>query len=507
MNAVAYQELKLRLAPRMSGLQLMVAKESAKFLGVNVASRGLSALRAIVVARLLSPEDYGVLTVLLLVAFYLQCLDFGAGLATMREIPVLEARGRDADVLRLEREVFGWEIFVGTVTALGVFAFVVWSAQDTGAAAHLRAWMALPVYVFLELLRQILQSYLQSRREFGRLRRVMLCHAIADITAAVALAALWGLAGAAAAMAVASLVVLAYLLWDDRGRQPYRPLRIPWSTLRGLIGAGFPLLFQHVMWFNMTAVDKLVILSFIDRESLAYYAIAQTIAGSMLLVSGALNKVTGPLIVRRLAETSDPASLVGMVRRSVLVLAYGLLVVVATIWLCGPTFFALALPRYVQAVPLLDVTSLSMYAIGVTFGVMSLYLALGRQMLQGYMLVGAITITAATSVVLIILGFGVLGVAVASLIASAGYLAIFVGVGLRMLGQSGTSVARDLAAMLLPLVVGAGFLLLVNLGPGVLGIPRNWLASGVLATTVVLSCGGVWMALGGGPFRTRARAS
>ena len=156
----------LRLPNHRAGARpgLWVVRESALFLGVNVAFRGLGAVRAIIVARLMAPDDYGVLATLVVAAFYLQCLDLGVALATMREIPTLAGRGREADALRLQREVFAWELVVGTVVGAAVFAWALWSWSERGTAAW--AWLVLPAFVVGEPLRQTLLSYLQSRREF-----------------------------------------------------------------------------------------------------------------------------------------------------------------------------------------------------------------------------------------------------------------------------------------------------------------------------------------------------
>lgn len=490
------ERLGMRLLPGISTLQKVVARQWALFLGANSVSRVLGAARAIVVARLLSPDDYGLLATLLVVAFYLQCLDLGVGLATTREIPALEATGRHAEAARLQRRVFAWELIVGGLVGAGVLAGVLVRANRVGSAAYLAAWMALPAYAYSELIRNTLQSYLQSRREFARVRRAMITQAAADITVTVALAEVWGIAGAVAGMTLASLVVVAYLGWLSRDLGPYRPARLPWPALRGLIALGVPMLLQNVMWFNITNVDKLVILSFIDRQSLAYYSIAQTIAAVVLLVSASLAQVIGPLMIRRYAETSTAASLVGLVRRSVFILAYGLPVLPAIIWLVGPALFALVLPRYAAAVPLLDASSVAMYAIGITLGLWSLYVTLERQGLQVGLLAAAMSLSAGMGIVLIRLGWGVAGVAIGAVVASVLYMAAFVAIALRLLGRTGAEIVRDLGRTLLPVLLCATMVVILNIVPGGWGLSRIWLAVPAFLITVTVSGAGLRLALG-----------
>ena len=487
MQAVADVAQKPQALAGVPGLRGVVVKESAWLVGANAVSRALGLIRGVLVARLLSPSEYGSLTTLVLAAFYLQLFDGGVGYGTLRQIPWLDGLNKEQEAIQLQRQVIGWEMLVG-LASVAAIAALAWLIRPSGERLPLILWLILPGYVLGELLRNAVQSYLQSRRRLHQLRVSMVVHAVLDLLLTSVFAWRWGLTGAMAGLSLTALSVTGFLVWQSRSEPVWRPMRLPWSTARTLAGIGLPIMLQTLIWFNMTNVDKIVILSTLDRAALAYYAIAQSIGASLLLISGAVTRVNGPLMIGRLAETSDPAALYPMVRRVTTVLAYGLPILTALVWCVSPLFFGWLLPRYQDAVPLLDVIGVGMSAIGITFGVSFLYVAMGRQMLNTLMLFGSVCLTAALSLLLLALGWGVLGVAVASTISSGIYLTVFLVAGFRMLGRSGLRLAADVGRLLLPVGLCAlGAAVLVRSG-GQAAASRTWVSVGMLAGLFALGC-------------------
>ena len=490
------EALKYEWGPRLFGTisatQQGVVRESALLVGANVVQRAFGVLRGFIVARLLAPADYGVLASILVASFYLQTLELGVGWGTSREIPLLRGRQKIAEVDRLEREVFWWELFIGVLVGVGLLGWMLWARP--GPASHRRAWLALPFYVAAELIRNMLQCFLQAREEFARLRRSMVWQALLDLTLAVVLTSLWGLPGATAGLVLSSASLIVYLMWDTRHTQLWVPARMEWPLFRVLVAAGLPLMLQNMLWMNMTNVDKLVILSRLNTESLAYYSMAQTIAASVLLVAAAVSRVNGPMMVRRFGETADAAALYGMSYRTVIILAYGLPVLVATMWLLGPAIFSIVLPKYTASLPLLDLTGLTFYGMAITLGVSSLYVALGRQALNGLLLLIGMVVTAGLSLFFIAIGWGVIGVAVASAVSACAYVTAFLAIGLRMVGRRGRPFAADLARALFPLAACVVFVACLAVGPKA-GPGRTWLAAAILVAASAIALGGITSSL------------
>ena len=486
-NALRFARARNLLGP-LSATAQGVVRESAWLVGANVVQRGFGVLRGVIVARLLAPADYGLLASILVAAFYLQTLELGVGWGTSRQIPLLRGRQKTADVDLLEREVFWWELAVGLLVAAGLFAYILWVRPEP--ASHARAWLALPLYVVAELLRNMLQCFLQAREEFARLRRSMVWQSVIDLALAVILTWTWGLPGAAAALVLTSAGLVAYMMWNTRHTQIWKPARMPWPAFRLLVLAGLPLMLQNMLWINMTNVDKLVILSRLTTESLAFYSMAQTIAASVLLVAAAVSRVNGPMMVRRFGETADPAALYGMSYRTIIILAYGLPVLVAGMWLLGPTFFSMVLPKYTASVPLLDLTGLTYYSMAITLGVSSLFVALGRQALNGALLLVGMVVTAGLSLLFIAIGWGVLGVAVASAISACAYVTAFLALGLHLVGRRGRALAADLARALFPLTATVVFAGCLTAAPKA-GPLRTSLAVAILLATTGIAGAGI----------------
>jgi len=283
-------------------------------------------------------------------------------------------------------------------------------------------------------------------------------------------------------------------MWDTRHTQLWVPARMEWPLFRVLVAAGLPLMLQNMLWMNMTNVDKLIILSRLSTESLAFYSMAQTVAASVLLVAAAVSRVNGPMMVRRFGETADPSALYGMSYRTVIILAYGLPVLVAMMWLLGPAIFSIVLPKYTASLPLLDLTGLTFYGMAITLGVSSLYVALGRQALNGLLLIIGMVVTAGLSLFFIAIGWGVMGVALASAISACAYVIAFLAIGLRMVGRRGRLFASDLARALFPLAASVVFAACLAFGPKA-GPGRTWRAAAILIAASAIALGGMTSSL------------
>jgi len=209
-------------------------------------SRVLGVIRGVIVVKLLSPSDYGLLTAIVLAAFYLQLLDCGVGWGTVRQIPWLDGLNKETDVIHLQRQVLGWEVGVGCVAGLMVVCYL-WLVPPATSTAHLVAWCFLPLYVLMDLLRNAMQTYLQGRRRFDQLRWSMLVHAVMDVLLTSALTWWWGLPGAVAGISLTAFSVVGYLAWHSRGTTVWRPLRMPWATIWTLAGVGLPIN-MHPNW-------------------------------------------------------------------------------------------------------------------------------------------------------------------------------------------------------------------------------------------------------------------
>jgi hypothetical protein len=147
------------------------------------------------------------------------------------------------------------------------------------------------------------------------------------------------------------------------------------------------------------------------------------------------------------------------------------------------------LPKYLPSVQLLDFSSLSFYAMAVTIGASSVYVALERQVLNGLLLLGGMAITVILGLIFVNMGKGTLGVAMASAMSSCAYLVVFLVCGLRMVGRSGRGLFRDLTIVLLPMTLCVGSVVALESASRT-GFSRLPLTIFLLAATSVLALWG-----------------
>jgi len=90
----------------------------------------------------------------------------------------------------------------------------------------------------------------------------------------------------------------------------------------------------------------------------------------------------------------------------------------------------------------------------------------------------------------IAIGWGVIGVAVASAVSACAYVTAFLAIGLRMVGRRGRRFASDLARALFPLAACVVFVACLAVGPEA-GPGRTWLAAAILVAASAIALGGI----------------
>ncbi len=390
----------------------------------NYATVGGQSLRTLIVARILSPAQFGILNITNVGSNLTAYTDIGAGIHGERL--AAEERGRgdlEASRRRLIESggarMFPALVFAGLLAAGAVVAWMLGLPET-----------ALPL-AFIAVSAPLMALWLACRgwlHVHGEIRSIMWCQ-MAQVTIwltivpAAAFAA--GLPGALFAMAFSYVPPIAIASrWA-----PVTRLVVPrWTALRNLVGHGFALWVIQLSMFGFVNSDQVIISTLAGSAALGHYAIAMLVATALAALSdgAALSGHVKTLeTVARQGYLSPRIPSVTTVMHTAQA-GFGILVPLA--WVGAAVMIHFFLPQYVAGLPAVALLGAGMSLMGVVVSSNSALLSCNLHRRVPFVYLCAIAVKAVAAYFLVSVWPGVVGVAAASLLGS-----LTVGLGMVLL--------------------------------------------------------------------------
>lgn len=367
-------------------------------------------LRTLLAARLLGPEPLGAWNVIQLVLDNGGMLLFGTQQGLDQSVPPRLVAG-DAEGERRVKRAALFNIL--SLTTLYALCCLVWIA--VGRSKVRDAWgfagvgVALAC-VFATNLSNYQTSIQRSHGDMDTVRRWMLIQGAIGGMLGLVLTPWLGVWGLLGGWAVGCFSALAFTTARSRPFAPLSPA--PATEGLDLVQAGFPHYVYLASTLMMRQLDRLIILRFLGIEMLGFYGLAVMALALMLYLPDAVTYVIYPRLQREYAEAgNDPEAIRERVEKvlrvlAILVPAFGAL----AFFLVGPAVQFL-LPRFTPG--LTAVRVLCFGAAGLAFGNFAsiVLMTTGRQTL---LMPGAVLSTVAGAgldLLAVRLGYGITGVA------------------------------------------------------------------------------------------------
>jgi O-antigen/teichoic acid export membrane protein len=394
-------DLPLSPARRPSVLQRIAAYSASR--GVT---EGLLGLRGVFLATVLGPAGFGAWAVLRLSMRY---ASFGAlGVFRGLELELLGARRRDetgADAMA--GAALGFILAeAGTLASIALVAsFVV---GDPNRALVFRGFAAAVVF---EQVYTYALVWTRVRTTLRRYASLEMANAALQLVCAISLAWMWGLPGAFAGMALASVLAVALAsTWVE-----FRPaLRM--VPLRRLLGIGIPITASMFLATSLYTADRWVVAALGGATLLGYYAFAASLAD----VTGSFAWVVRTVVFADVyghAQSSGAAAAIDRhVDRSVLPFARLYPPLLGALACVLGAVVSLVVPQYVAAIAPARVFLMSGAAAGLVGLAAVGAVAAGRHRSLPFLSAGGLVVSLSLSVVAVRLGRGLETVAVAALI-------------------------------------------------------------------------------------------
>lgn len=386
----------------------------------RVYGAAISGIQAIYIARVLGPEEFGVFNLIYLIGWYIGLVNFGSRDVAFRDIPYYRGQ-KDPAREKLSRDVsFTTEILWRLVSSFGLavaallvkepllrYGLLLWSVSLFGMRmAELYNTISTVEQDFLAV------SWINSLR-------------LTIIFAVVLLTIRWmGVYGPVLAPAVGSAV--AVVLYARR-----HPLAFDFSLdreqIKRMVKVGVPLAtLTFVFWLYQNA-DRSVIAAVLSKSDLGYYAIASFIVQFVIQLPSDFITVLQPKLYRELGKDNQLADIKGLVVQTTRTYAYLSPLGVLLLWTWFPVMVDLLLPKYGPSVPLLRILSIAIFFSFLLMVPHTILYSPGinRQTACVVVWTGCAALTAGVGYALIRMGYGLSGIAAASVLGRAAAAAVF----------------------------------------------------------------------------------
>ena len=336
-------------------------------------SRGLQLVKFVVLARLLSPEDFGLFGIVMLAIATLGTFTqtgFGAAL--------IQRRGNTEDFLDTAWTV---QVIRGLVVAVALFALaplVGWFFDEARAAALLRVMCA---SVVLGGLVNIGVIYFRKELEFHKQFVYDLVPAGLSLIVGVALAyrlrSVWALIWAGMATAVVQCI-LSYII------HPYRPrVRFDGPQAAELFRFGRWVLAMSVVDFLAMQGDRAVLAKLLGASVLGVYSVASTFAG---LPASEIRSLTDVVMMPAYAKVQDCKGKLGRAFLDVFEIVFSLALPLGVFMMLAAPEIVLGVlgPKWRSAITILRILAIAGVLRAVIGTTGPLFIGAGRPHLQFY---------------------------------------------------------------------------------------------------------------------------
>jgi O-antigen/teichoic acid export membrane protein len=391
-----------------------ILTDTAKISTTRVYSIVLAVIQGFVVARVLGPEMYGLLSLILLIAFYANLIGPGLLDVANRELPFLAGKGDTQGAHRLRSVGFSGDLLWRAFLCVCVLVAAIFQSNEI-----LRYGLIITaITLFTARLNEIYSVVCQVKNDFHLLSKATFL--TSTLTSGLIIATVyWG--KVFSPLLVPLVVSLVIIFYYQRHTRLEMEFSVDRTELKRMIRIGIPLqLLTVVVWIYRSS-DRTMVASLLDTTSLGYYALAVNIVQYLQLPQNDFVLVLRPRLYELLGRSEDPAELRAYIVKPTLIIAYLVPFVIGLVWLCSPVIVMALLPKYAGSISVLKILALDVYfATILLMPHILLYSAkVNRQTHCVYVWGGATVVTVILSYVFLRMSWGIEGVAVAMVLGQA----------------------------------------------------------------------------------------
>lgn len=291
---------------------------------VKYIALGFAFIKDIINAKYLGPELLGLLGNLMLIFRYLTYSDLGILYSMSREYPLaLSESTEKANKVLSSTYTF---LLYESIAIFGITILLSNSLFDNTSLVKSEFIILLVGAAILEQLNRYFINYYRLKEEFKKLNNIEMLKNSLLLVLVIVLINKYQVIGILWSMLISSTVSLVYANITKKDLK----LGIEKGILSDLIKVGVPLLVYNLGFYILTTVDRLMIIKYLDYESLGYYTFASQMGSATLMFITSVLYLEYPKAIRQLNSntTSSVDSTNYMLKNTKYIEIFGILLAV-----------------------------------------------------------------------------------------------------------------------------------------------------------------------------------
>ncbi len=387
----------------------------------TIIAQVITVLASILTRRFLGPTQMGVWVFLQVLLNYTEFSALGTTMAASLEIPLHNGKRDLEQSRRITNAAFSFAVISSLAVSCLVIAYAVWRRQALGEVLFYGFLMA-AAFVVLQRFNSLAITLVRADKQFTLAGKQMLYSSIINVVLIALFSYRFRLYGFLAAMALSLIFNIAYLSYRSGLRVRFT---LDWAQMGSLIRYGFPLITLGFAVTVFDTMDPLFIKHFIGFEVLGLYSVALMTLNYLTAVPNSVGVVTIPHLQEKYGETGNSAELRGYLKKVDAGYSALMIFLIGGAWILVPWLIRMVLPKYVDGIPALQALSLSSFFMAMAQAGYAPFLYVIRKH-NSLLLLTTISclVAAGSNAVALYLGYGLLGIAVATVFSSFFYYSL-----------------------------------------------------------------------------------
>ncbi|PPA70137.1 polysaccharide biosynthesis C-terminal domain-containing protein [Jeotgalibacillus proteolyticus] len=308
---------------------------------VSACSAAISFITGIWIRNILGPEEYGLWLIYSLFLVYGYYLQFGILEGFSRDVPRVLGQGNTGQAIKIRSTVYTWMFLSSGGSILGVLVLLVLPLTYTETALGIIAMLLVPI----QNLVLFYNHYYLTSQQFSKVAVIQLIIGSVQYVIMALCALLFGIYGLFLGVFIGSLAALVY----SRIKLKQKPaMKIDKKLLKKMLAYGFRITLIGLLLSLFTTMDRLLVFTFYDSESVGHYGMIAFIYQGIMVLPAVFHQVMYPKINYHYGLTGDKKALMPIILQPTILLSYASPVLLGIAFFGFPWFVELLMPEFVS---------------------------------------------------------------------------------------------------------------------------------------------------------------
>ncbi len=375
--------------------------------------RILGFLLAFLRPKLLGPENFGLWTLLRLIPSYAAYSQLGTHEALRYLVPYHRGRNEQHQVQAIEETVFTFSFLASLLVSTSIIAIALVFDFETKVRLGL---MAMAVVTFLIWFYEYFLFVLKGHEAFSLVTRTNYFEITVIFLITVPSLYYFGIYGLFFSVPLSYLLTLLYMRFHFTFQLRFG---FNYPLFLKLLKKGFPIMAMAFLIGLVSTSDRFLVSILLGVEQTGYYGMAALAIGFLMDAPGAAREVMEPRLMKSKDHLSASETAFIYIFNPMRSTAYLMPFLIGPVFLLTPCLIEFILPKFQASVMVTQILCIGAFFFSLTNPLLAVIYSHDWQVKVIPFAISAIIINIIVSIYLVYLGFGILGVAISSVLSFA----------------------------------------------------------------------------------------